>query len=302
MMEDYKAVHEGQAAFYRQERGLIAVWGKESLQFLNGMITNDIKKANEESTLKAAFANAQGRLMTLVRVKRRGDKFLFETEKIRHGWLLEHLSRFTLAGNFFVEDLTDKYEFFSTFNLEVAGDGLLSFDSNFGKDFFVEKERVEDFIEKLSREYEALEVSDDTFEMLRIEAGVPKYGVDMDETTVVPELGIDDLISYNKGCYIGQEIIARIHFRGHVAKQLKGLVFDTAVSIQPRSELKSEDGKNAGYLTSSVFSQHFGTTIALGYVRYDYLAEGTRLHVGEVTASVRNLPMVDFAKRLEKVR
>ena len=99
---------------------------------------------------------------------------------------------------------------------------------------------------------DAVAIDDETYETLRIESGIPKYGVDMDETTIVPELGLDGLISYNKGCYIGQEIIARIHFRGHVAKRLTGLALDgprtpssasvdsEASSISPQAAIADE--------------------------------------------------------------
>ena len=76
-------------------------------------------------------------------------------------------------------------------------------------------------------------VSDDTFEILRIEAGIARYGVDMDETTIVTETNLDDAVSYTKGCYVGQEIIVRIKHRGHVAKKLTGLRFETDHSIKP---------------------------------------------------------------------
>ena len=117
----------------------------------------------------------------------------------------------------------------------------------------------------------------------------------MDETTIVPELGIDGLISYNKGCYIGQEIIARIHFRGHIAKQLTGLILSEPPAEAGGligQELKSADGKNAGKVTSVCFSPKLDKTIALGYVRYDYLAEGTELKIGDLSAKVKNLPFV----------
>jgi folate-binding protein YgfZ len=138
------------------------------------------------------------------------------------------------------------------------------------------------------------EISDALYEVLRIENGVPIYGVDADETTIVPELGINEAISYNKGCYIGQEIIARIHFRGHVAKQLTGLIFDDEnAEVKPNDEIKSVEDKNAGRVTSVVFSPKLGKKIALAYVRYNYLAEGTELKVGEATATVKDLPFVE---------
>jgi len=116
----------------------------------------------------------------------------------------------------------------------------------------------------------AVQISEDLYETLRIENGIPKYGVDMDETTIVPELGIDGLISYNKGCYIGQEIIARIHFRGHVAKKLTGLLSEpgaVATGFLPNADIVTPDGKNAGRITSVTFSPKLDKTIALGFVR-----------------------------------
>ena len=135
------------------------------------------------------------------------------------------------------------------------------------------------------------------YETIRIETGIPKYGVDMDDTTIVPELGIAGLISYNKGCYIGQEIIARIHFRGHVAKQLTGLIMSEPPAVAGGStplfeinELTNSEGTKAGRITSSVFSKKLRNQIALGYVRYDFLAEGTELRAGELVVRVKNLP------------
>jgi folate-binding protein YgfZ len=145
------------------------------------------------------------------------------------------------------------------------------------------------------RKQESVEISDSLYEILRIEQGVSLYGVDMDETTIVPELGIDGLISYNKGCYIGQEIIARIHFRGHIAKRLTGLILTESPAAADNlngQELKSSDGKNAGKITSACLSPKLGKTIALAFVRYDYLAEGTELKTGDLAATVKNLPFI----------
>jgi aminomethyltransferase len=115
----------------------------------------------------------------------------------------------------------------------------------------------------------------------------------MDETTIVPELGLDGMISYTKGCYIGQEIIARIHFRGHVAKQLTGITSETgavATGLMPGAELKSPDGKNAGKVTSVIASPQLQKQIALAYVRYDHLADGTLLIAGDHEVRVTPLP------------
>lgn len=275
-LEIYHRVRAGEPAFFPQKRGLIAVWGKEAVQFLNGLITNDVAKLEDGAEMLAAFPNAQGRLIAVVRVRRDGERFLFETEEATREKVFQNLFRFTFAGDFFVEDLSESFDFRSIVNRKAAIANEIAFTTNFGTDVFCTEFADEGFL-----------ISPEVYEVLRIESGIPVYGVDMDETTIVPELGQEGLISYNKGCYIGQEIIARIYFRGHVAKQLRGLVFDGAIDGH---ELTSPEGKPAGRVTSSCFLPRIGKTIGLGYVRYDYLAAGTKLSCGNVHAEVASLP------------
>jgi len=291
-IEAYNHIRSGGAGFYEQKRGLIAVWGKEAVPFLDGMISNDMKTLEDGQQLLAAFPNAQGRLLAVVRALRHGDRFLIETEEATRENVFNNLFRFTYAGDFFVEDLSDQYRYFDVFGAKAeppASAGGMVFTA--GRSITVVVPLTDE------GEFSGLRIDDDLYETLRIESGIPKYGVDMDETTIVPELGLDGLISYNKGCYIGQEIIARIHFRGHVAKRLTGLL----LSEPPASAggqladmgLLSSDGKPAGRITSLTDSPKLEKTIALAYVRYDYLADGTELMAGDVPASVKDLPFVD---------
>ncbi len=281
----YSHIRNGGSGFYKQKRGLIAVWGKEAVQFLDGLISNDMKTLEDGEQMLAAFPNAQGRLLAVVRVLRQGDRYLFETEEATRDKVFQNLFRFTFAGDFFVEDLSDKFQCYDVFLSEpsaVAG-GLTFSLRNFYSLFVSETPGIED----------AVEITDEVYATLRIESGIPKYGVDIDESTIVPELGIEEMISYKKGCYIGQEIIARIHFRGHVAKQLTGLTLSADVAAN--SELKTKEGKNAGRVTSVTYSPKLKCFIALGFVRYDHLGEGTELTVGEeasVVAVVTKLPFV----------
>ena len=292
LLQEYKTIRENGYGFFEQKRGLIEVSGKEAIQFLNGLITNDVAKLKENAQMSAAFPNANGRLIAVVRVLRSGDKFLFETEEVTHETVFTNLFRFTFAGDFFVEDLSENYEFYSISNFKSEISNSIEFNGGFGKDVFVPKTLAEDFLKELKNQ-NAVEISDELYEVLRIENGIPKYGVDMDETTIVPEIGLPDIISYNKGCYIGQEIIARIHFRGHIAKQLTGLRVESRESRVESRELKSLEGKSAGRITSVTFSPKLEKTIALAYVRYEFLAEGTELKIGDLTATVKNLPFVE---------
>lgn len=286
----YLHIRNGGSGFYEQKRGLIAVWGKEAVQFLDGLITNDMKTLEDGQQMLAVFPNAQGRLLAVVRVLREGDRFLFETEEATREKVFQNLFRFTFAGDFFVEDLSDQYRYFDVFQSQPpVVTGVLMFAGSSYWGIFTPNDEVAEFTQKLE-DMEAVEVSDALYEILRIESGIPKFGVDMDETTIVPELGVEEMISYKKGCYIGQEIIARIHFRGHVAKQLTGLTL--SAEVEQNSELFTIDGKNAGRITSSTYSPKLGENIALAYVRYEHLAPGTVLSASGIEAIVTNLPLI----------
>lgn len=283
----YESIAAGSKGFRRIPRGLIAVWGNEAVQFLNGLITNDVAKLEDGQQMAAAFPNAQGRLVALVRVAKVGDVFFFETEDATKDKVFQNLFRFTFAGDFFVDDRTASYAYFELFNMYGLSKALPVLKGSVGEGVFVETESAEGFVDSLEAEG-AIEVDEETYEVLRIEKGVPVYGADADESTVVPELGAEGLISYNKGCYIGQEVIARIHFRGHVAKELRQLVFDSAEPVGMREiELTSVDGKAAGKVTSAAYCPKFGATVGLGLVRYEFLADGTRLRADGREVTVR---------------
>jgi len=304
--DKYNLIRSGRAGFYEQKRGLIAVSGEEAVQFLDGLITNSIKGLEDGGQMLAAFPDAKGRLIAVVRVLRMGDRFLFETEAATREAVHQNLFRFTFAGDFFVEDLSDEFVYFEIFGPKEdvyhpeVGErfaGAFAFELAYGAGYFMPKDLADEFRDFLTmkEQNDCQQVDDELYETLRIETGIPKYGIDMDEMTVVPELGLDGLVSYNKGCYIGQEIIARIHFRGHVAKQLTGVVLTETRpvgSVPSGTELFALDGKPAGKITSTCFSPQLNKTIALAYVRYDYLASGTELLVGDAKAVVTELPFI----------
>jgi len=149
------------------------------------------------------------------------------------------------------------------------------------------------------------------FETARIEAGIPRFGLDMDETNLPLECGIGSrAVSYNKGCYIGQEVINRIHTLGHVNRELRGLrLADDLKSLPQRHDKLFHNGKEIGYITSAVKSptldalvapklQNKGGNIALGYVRREANQIGTELVLqtagGESSAKIVELPFVKW--------
>ena len=292
---NYDHVRSGRTSFYQQPRGLISVRGGEAVQFLDGLISNDVKTLEDGGQMTAALPTAQGRLIAVIRVVRQGDRFLIETEDVTRQKVFDNLFRFTMAGDFFVEDLSEAYRFIRVYDRSFIPitPPFVEFDTRSGTEYFVHHEDEFDFLGEL-RYLEAIEISDELFEILRIEDGVPIYGVDMDENTIVPEIGIGDMISYTKGCYIGQEIIARIHFRGHVAKRLAGVATSgpTGSDFVPAKDLVDADGKNAGRITSVTISPKLQKAIGLAYIRFDYLQNGTELRTGKSAVTVTELPFV----------
>jgi folate-binding protein YgfZ len=289
----YNHVRSGGTAYYRQPRGLISLRGSEAVQFLDGMITNDVKTLVDGAVMKAAFPNAQGRLLAVVRVTRNGERLLIETEAATREKVFDNLFRFTMAGDFHVEDLSDEYSYIRVFDRSFIPitPPFIEFDRKGGTEYFVHSEDAPDFVGEL-RYLDAVPVSDELFDVLRIESGTPLYGVDMNENTIVSEIGIEDMISYTKGCYVGQEIIARIHFRGHVAKKLTGIIGEDKSDLKPGAELNTKDGKNAGRVTSVTVSPKLQKTVGLAYVRYDHLTNGTQLLAGATEVEVIDLPFV----------
>ena len=338
VLSEYAAVREGGSGIIDlSDRGRMLVSGTEAVQFLNGLITNDMKTLAENSWMPAAFPNVQGRLIASVRIVRLKDEgtdrnvfptFLIDTEAATHERVLKTIERFTLAGDFRVTDVTSQTALLSVQGntaRDIAGSVLgeeaagipangarqiiwrhgkptadvsvirASHTAEDGFDLIVNSDQANGLWEALQNAG-ARPVGYDALEILRIEAGLPRFGVDMDETNIVTETTLDDAVSYTKGCYIGQEIIARIKYRGHVAKKLSGLVFEQTAKLAAGAVIKSSGDKEVGRITSVTDSPRLGRTIALAYLKYDYLAPGTSVKIiagdEELPAQVTEVPFV----------
>jgi folate-binding protein YgfZ len=327
---EYEAVRGGGAGLFDlSSRGRVEVSGGEAVMFLNGMLTNDVARLEEGAWMHAAFPNPQGRLVASTRILKRGGAFLFDTEAATYPAVLKHLGRFTHAGDFHVRDLTAEQVMLSVQGARAAeivtaatgedvhslargrvtymGDGRVerppmiiraTHTAEDGFDIFVEVASAELLWNALV-EAGAHPAGHEALEVLRVEAGVPRYGVDASDANVVLEV-VDEAeaVSYTKGCYAGQEIIARIHWRGHVAKRLAGVIFERDAEPPMDARLRDcAEGREAGRITSSVYSPCLRRRVALALVKYDFLTPGTELKVysegGEVCAAhVAALPLV----------
>jgi folate-binding protein YgfZ len=322
---EYAAVRDGAAGVIDlSSRGRLLVSGSEAVMFLNGLITNDMKTLLLHSWMPAVFPNVQGRLIAAVRIIHRDDGFLIDTEHATLEPVAKLLGRFTLAGDFQVRDLSSETAMLSVQGreaAEVVGQALdqttasvsrggvataqfekgkvtiirATHSGEDGFDLFVDANATEDLRRSLIAAG-ASPCGQEVAEILRIEAGIPRFGIDMDDTKVVTETNLDDAVSFTKGCYIGQEIIARIKYRGHVAKKLTGVLLEETVALESGAKILSTDDREIGAVTSSAVSPHLRQTIALAYVKYDYLEPGTKVKIisadQELPAKVTELPFV----------
>jgi folate-binding protein YgfZ len=144
----------------------------------------------------------------------------------------------------------------------------------------------------------------ETADVIRVEAGIPKFGQDMDQDTIPLEAGIEGrAISFSKGCYVGQEVIVRVVQRGHgrVARKLAGLAVD-GEDVPAAGAAVAGDGRQVGRVTSSALSPAVGRPIALAYLHRDVLEAGTVLSVNGARAVVTTLPFVEPATVVESAR
>ncbi len=322
---EYSVVRDGGAGLIDlSSRCQILVSGSDAEMFLNGLITNDMKTLARKKWMPAAFVNVQGRLLASVRIFSARKMFLIDTEAATYETVCKLLERFTPAGDFRLREIRNAMPTFSVQGsraTEIIGKVLgprasavdnhnvvrarlrdvtifvirATHTAEDGYDLLTEPEKDFELRDALVAAG-AMPVSNETFETLRIEAGVPLYGIDMDENNVVTETNLDDAVSFTKGCYLGQEIIVRIKHRGHVAKKLSGVVLDDSTPVPRNSKIISSEGKEIGRVTSSTFSPRLDRAIALGYLKYDYLAAGTEVKVAapesETNATVADLPLV----------
>jgi len=167
-----------------------------------------------------------------------------------------------------------------------VGESRLSV-SQLGYDIWVPR-READSVLRFFAGHAVTPIDHGAWDVLRTEAGIPIYGVDLDETTTMPELG-EKGISYEKGCYIGQEVVAKVKYIGHVNRRFVGL----AISGTNLPEIKSpvrKNGKEVGYVTTALFSPGLNRPIALGFVNRSAYAPGGEVEVGGETATIVELP------------
>jgi tRNA-modifying protein YgfZ len=252
-------------------RARLRVMGVDRVAFLQGQCTNDVARLGVGKSCYAAFLNAKGKMRGEGHVICLADAFLLEA----NSGLGPSLGKFIITEDVVIEDVTTILGEWLV--VGEAGAALpakaLTFMHPLGLGV------ISDESMKETIDAEALEV-------LRIEAAVPRWGVDMDESTIPNEAGLEaQAISYDKGCYIGQETIARIKTYGHVNRQLVQMVL-TGERVPARGDRILVDDREVGQMTSATRLTRLGKPLALGYVRREFAKAGIKLTWNNETAEV----------------
>jgi folate-binding protein YgfZ len=272
--------------------------GADRVRYLNGQVTNDVRKATAGSAMAACVTTAKGRLCGVVYVSAGGDFLRLDAEGELREELGARLGRYIIADDAALEDVTEEeclYHVLAREAPEIEAEVLVAARYG-GKGFDVmgaaeERERI---FAALAARY--VLISDEVAESIRIEGGVPRWGAELTEETLPPEAGLDrTAVDFHKGCYIGQEVISRIESVGHVNRRLVGFVSDAALAAGMTLHADGDAGRPAGGITSAGWSFGLETWAALGYVKrgcdgaalYARSADGATLPV-----SLRELPLV----------
>ena len=311
-VDQYNAAHQSAALILRSSQSTIALAGGDRATFLHALLTNDVTSLGAGQGTYAAYLTPQGRMISDMRVIETGDRMLLNVERGIAAQLAERLDKLVFsedvqvkeaddlvvfgvhgpsaarmiqnATGISVVELANQYDNMTARSLTIVRDDGLGVQ---GYDLYVPAGDSEAVRVRLI-EAGAVEASEETVETLRIEAGRPRFGVDMSTDTIPLEAGLESrAISFTKGCYVGQEVIVRVMHRGHgrVARRLVSILLPNGKVPAAGDTIQSGE-RAVGEITSATASPRLGAPLALGYVQRDYAAAGTELVVNGLQARV----------------
>jgi folate-binding protein YgfZ len=323
----YHALTNGVALFDRSDRVRLEVSGPDRAKFLHNLTTNDVKRLAVDLGQESFVTSLQGKTLGSVILLACDDCILLRADPGALAPLLPHLQKYGLFDDITLDDASAR-----TFEFHLAGPGSEGLLRRLGgvlpgaKDLAHGATRIGDFpvrvvreaptgrpgltligdaagaatvSERLRAEGTALGLAEGdaaTFEAARIEAGTPRFGREVTADNLPQELGRDArAINFVKGCYLGQETVARIDALGHVNKHLKGLKFPPG-PVPPIGATIEAGGKVAGKVTSAADSPGWMHPVALAFLRTAHAVAGTEVRVANgdatLTAIVADLPML----------
>jgi tRNA-modifying protein YgfZ len=304
---EYAAVTEGCGLLDRSERGKLALGGAGAKEFLQGQVTNDVEALTPGTGCYAAFLTPKGKMLGDLRLLDAGDELLLDTERVALQPLFNLIRRGSIGYDVQLHKRTLECGLLSLIGpesggaagaahlpaeehahrkLDVGGIPARAIRTDLGVDLLCDSQRTDDLGRALL-DAGAVAISEATAECLRIEQGRPRYGVELDDGVIPQEAGLNArAVSFTKGCYVGQETVARLHYRGKPNRLLRGLRLSAAADVG--APLRFGD-REVGHIGSCALSPRFGP-IALAFVRRE-AEPGSRLDAGGlVDAEVVELP------------
>lgn len=309
--------------FYQPKLAVISVAGRDRVRWLNGMISNNVRDLAPGHGIYAFVLNAQGQIQGELYVFSLGETMLITMEEQQKDTLLPLLRRYIIMDKVELQEVTEQFTVFALLGPKseqvLADSGLktasldpLSVVESSWKDsaiilirgdnpcvpsfwLMVPRGSTEAFLNTI-RHSGAEEVNSETVEAFRIVCGTPKMRVDIREKTLPQETGQERALNFNKGCYIGQEIVERVRARGSVHRTFIGIKF---VGLESVSGTKIQsDGKDVGEITSvaRIAADDGARIIGLGYLRKEFLSPEKELTAGGCKIKVSPLPFTEFLK------
>lgn len=312
LREYYKAARESAALVEQDWYGIVGLAGADRISWLQGMVTNDVEKLEPGQGCYAAHLTAQGKIVAHMLILRNDDCLWLVTERAIIPRLLMAFDKLLIMEDVQVTDESESLTILAVLGpnaaavLESWAGEPLRIDTVYGHRVIGEcrivrtplgyevwvRRGVADNVLRTLAQKGATAIDRGTWDVLRTELGWPIFGVDIDETTTLPELG-EHGINYDKGCYVGQEVVAKVKYIGHVNRRFVGLIMEGEALPEVKSAIRKGD-KEVGYVTTSLFSPGLEKPIALGFVARTAYAPGTSVEVlsegKSIPAKIVDLP------------
>jgi folate-binding protein YgfZ len=312
LTEYYQAARHAAALAEKDWFGVLKFTGSERVSWLQGMVTNDVQKLVPGTGCYAAHLSPQGKIVAHMQILADEDALWLSLERAAVPKLAQAFDKLLIMEDVHIEDCSAKFDILSVVGPRAASvlenwvDQPLSLEgryshrnleegrvvlSDLGYDVWIPRGQADKVLRSLAH-IGATAIDHGTWDVLRTEAGIPIYGVDIDETTTMPEIG-EKGISYDKGCYVGQEVVAKVKYIGHVNRRFVGLIVSGPELPQLKSPIHKGE-KEVGHVTTSLFSPGLNRPIALGFVSRSAYAPGTEVEIRsegkKLTAEIVDLP------------
>ena len=286
LIDEYKAFKEKPVLIDFSDNGVVRISGSDSKEFLHKMSTNNVFNIKEGEIVVSSFTNADGRFVDVVTVLAENDGLTLICSEGNGKTFTEWLTKYHFSEDLEISDQSGEYGLFALYGQNPDQkipdfEGTILYSDNESLFMLVKNEPVKIWQDLLKSE--VTPVGREAWNIRRVELGIPRYGYEIGSNANPLEAGLSNTVSFTKGCYIGQEVIARMDTYDKVSRQLRRVHLSQEVISTEKIDLISGT-KVVGELTSSVYSFELGKHIGLGYIKKKFGEMGRELSVSNSDA------------------